>query len=224
MDLVRGVADDGAARNSRMRASLVWIDILERQGIFVQVGAVRVPANAEIIIGGQAAQTERRVAAFRIIAIQVVGRFAQQAQRIKIGPAFPHAPGLEVKQTGAAANPSVAQTMNVLVDDDFPIQIPVAIRVRPGEFIHLHAGRKTIGRGRHVRIIVMKRIQKIQSVLSVRQNGIVAEAAAPEIVALKISRRFGEAQFVELVMNPVVPIEKLDHGSVAIGSRFHGQV
>ena len=60
------------------------IEIFERERIAAHVGAVRKAPDAKVIIVHYAIKEEAAVAAHRVIAIEIVGRFAQQRQRVKV--------------------------------------------------------------------------------------------------------------------------------------------
>jgi L-seryl-tRNA(Ser) seleniumtransferase len=58
------------------------------------------------------------------------------------------------------------------------------------------------------------------AILRVGLNGIVAQATASKIVALKISGRFGKTKLIQFVVHEIVPIEELHDGRLAIRARI----
>ena len=146
-----------------------------------------------------------RVGTRSVAAIQIVSRIAQERQRVPVRPAFAHAVGLRSAQRLTAADQPPAQAVRVFVDDNFRVQIAIPSRRHLGEDVHLHAWRRAIGRGGHVGVVRAAAIQRI------RLHGVIAEAAATEIVHLEIARRLGEAQFVKPVVHPVADVEELHH-------------
>ena len=60
--------------------------------------------------------------------------------------------------------------------------------------------------------------------MGVGLDGIVACAAAAEVIGLEIARGFVEAELVEFIVHPVAPIEELGDGGVAVIAGGEGEV
>ena len=207
-------AEDRIDRNPRVGAGFRGIDVFERERILRQVRRVRITPDAVVIIRivGRREQVAR-VRARREIPVDVVARLREQAQRVEIRPALAHAARLQRADARAAADEPVAQPVRVFVDHDFRIEIAVAIRRRPGECEHLHPARRTIRRRGKIRVV------RAAAILRVGLHRVVADAAAPESVVLKITRGLREAEFVKPVVNEIAPVEKIRHRGIAIRRR-----
>ena len=85
-----------------------------------------------------------------------------------------------------------------------------------GENEHLNAARRAVRGRREVGVV------DAGAILGIGLHGIVAQAAAAEVVLLEIARGLGETQIVELVVHPIAPIEKLHHRGVRVVGRAPG--
>ena len=191
-----------------MRIGLRGIEVAKGERIFGEVGGAGVTADAEIIILDQPGELARGVAAEGVIAVHIVRRFAQQREGVEVRPAFAQPLALQRGEARAAAHAPPGQAVRVFVQDNLRIVIAVPIRVRAGEKKHLHARAEAVRRRVKVGVV------KAAAILRVGLHRVVARAAAPEVVDLKIARRLGEAEFMEPVVHPVVPVEKVHHGGV----------
>ena len=218
MNFVGRRADNRTAWNTGVGAGLGGVNILERQWIYVGVGAIRITPDAEIIILRQPAQLIGHISARSISAVHVIARLAQQRHRIKIRPAFAHAAGLQGADAHAAAHAPVAQAVGVFVQDHLGVQVTVAVGRWAIKKIHLHPSRRTIRWRGEIGIV------EAAAILRVGLHCVVAVAAAAKVVDLKISRRLGETQLVKLVVHEIVPVKQLHHGGVGVGARRLGQI
>ncbi len=201
-----------------MRADLCRINVLERERILRRVRRVRIMADAKVVILRESKISKRHVAPFRVIAIDIVACFAQQRQGVPVRPPFSHPLSLQLIDASPAANEPVAQTVRVLVQNHRRVERAIPIRLGKGEDIHLDAPGGAVRSGSKIRVV------HPGAVLRVGLDGVVAEAAAAEIVLLIIPRRFGETQFVQFVVHPIAPIKELHHRRVAIAVRRLGEV
>ena len=87
-----------------MAARLTRVDIFESERVFRKLSRVRIPPDPEVIVLGHPGEKMGDVTAHRVIAIDVVARFAQERQRVKVRPPFPHSPGLKRGNAQAATH------------------------------------------------------------------------------------------------------------------------
>src|SRR5580765_1243205 len=98
--------------------------------------------------------------------------------------------------------------MRVFVEDNGRIQIAVAGRSGAGEDIHLDSWTfSVVGRG-EVGVV------DSGAILGVSLEDVVSQAAAAEVVVLKVSGSFGETKLVKLVVHPIALIKKLHHRGI----------
>ena len=219
-------AEQRIARHAVVRGGFRRVNVRKQERIFVGVRAIRITADAVVIILIKlAAETViRHVRAHRINAVHVRRRIGQQGQRVEIRPAFAHAGGLEGVNARAAAHEPGAQAVRVFVQNNLRVQRTVPGRRSAIEHIHLHPRRATIRRRGHVGVVGVVAVVQTQAVLGVGLQGIVAQAAATEVVGLEIAGGFGEPELIQGVVHPVVPIKQLNGGGLAVIRGGGGQI
>ena len=82
-------------------------------------------------------------------------------------------------------------------DQRFMIAGAAGLRAGADKFIHLHAGAGAIGGGRHVGVV------GAAEVVAFGEDRVAADAAAPEVVLLRIARCFVKTGLVPAVVQPV---------------------
>src|SRR5436189_4767950 len=97
----------------------------------------------------------------------------------------------------------------MLVKHDISIKVAVAIDRRICKYVHLHSSALAVSTSSKVCIVCSARI------LGLAGNSVTRDAAAAEIVILKISRKFGEAKQIQCVVISIIQVEKLRNGSVS---------
>src|SRR5258708_11574952 len=197
------------------------VNVSEGEGVLGQVRCVRVASDAEVIILvlGGAGQQVACIGAFGVSTVDIHSRLAQHAQSIEIRPALTHPGSLQRADAYSPAHAPVAQAVGVFVQNYTRVKVSVPPGRRPIEQVHLHAGRRAVRLRGNVGAV------ESGAILSFGHEGVVSQAAAPEVVALKIAGRLGEAKLVEFVVHEVAQIKGFYDGrGGVIGRVLSGQV
>src|SRR4051812_4074797 len=157
--------------NAGMPRSLRSIDVPQCEGILGHVSAIRVTPYPEVIILSQAAEEISKIAAHRVISVQIICGFAEQSQRVEIRPSLSKSKRLHGTDSHTAAYSPAGQAMGVLMERDFRVQASVAIWIGSIKEIDLQARGGAVRWSHHAGVV------NIPSVLRVGENRIVTESA-----------------------------------------------
>ncbi len=174
-------------------------DVAERQRVPVGSNRVRVPAKAVVVVLPEAGIHEQRgpARAAETAVGEVVARLGGHAQREEVAPSLPHAPALGVGQPVGVADEPVRHVVTQLVEHDHRLVAAHAIERRAVEHVHPHQRAVAVGGSAHARVV------DLGYVVGVRDEDVIAVAAAAEVVVLRVSRRLVEACRVPPVVRPV---------------------
>ena len=180
---------------------------------------VRKMAYAKVIIArrGRRAKVKGDVTAGVIDAVDIFVGAGGDGTGVKIRPTFAHAARLRQAQARTITHQTVRQAVRQFVPDDVGVQRAVAVRRRVDENKHLHTPAPAVGRRTEIGVI------SADGILRFAGNTVGPVAAAPKVIALEITRRFGKTGVIKPVMVSVGEIEKLRHHAfLVIGQRRAG--